>query len=137
MKDFIIFFIMILLVDISRSAFGSGNIDGWDDTYGRSSPDAISDRFLSEVRSKDASCKNYPFICRLRGSSGPDCCKNSCVDVFADQRNCGRCGKKCKHGERCCGGECVNLNFSTSHCGRCFNKCGSGDSCSYGLCAYA
>ncbi|XP_031491112.1 stigma-specific STIG1-like protein 1 [Nymphaea colorata] len=146
MKYFLLFFIVIVFVDVFHSAFGSSNL-GSDDASARaatypafsrsSGSDAITDRFLAEARSKGAGCKKYPFVCRLRGSAGPDCCGNSCVNTFTDRRNCGRCGKKCRHGETCCGGQCVNLSFNTSHCGRCFNKCSAGDSCSYGLCAYA
>ncbi|CAN6445636.1 unnamed protein product [Victoria cruziana] len=147
MKSLTLFLIVILFVrDICYSSYGSSDLGNYGASLGdagnqppSSSGEAISHlRFLGESSpTKAGSCKNYPFICRLRGSAGPDCCKNSCVNTFTDQRNCSRCGKKCKHGETCCGGECVNLSVNTSHCGQCFNKCSSGDSCSYGLCAYA
>ncbi|KAF3782977.1 GRIM REAPER protein [Nymphaea thermarum] len=145
MKSFTLPFAMIVFIGISHPAFGSSHLARDDASAGAAIDmssnstriDAITDRFLAEAPTKSASCRKYPSVCRLRGSAGPDCCKNSCVNTFTDQSNCGRCGKKCKHGETCCGGQCVNLSFNASHCGRCFNKCSSGDSCSYGLCAYA
>ncbi|XP_031491037.1 protein GRIM REAPER-like [Nymphaea colorata] len=139
MKSFTLLFVVIVFIDICHSSYGSGNLGSNDASLGAASNESIS-RLLAQsahAKARGASCKKYPFVCRLRGSAGPDCCKSHCVNTFTDKSNCGRCGKKCKHGETCCGGQCVHLSFNKSHCGRCFNRCSNGDSCSYGLCGYA
>ncbi|XP_021889084.1 stigma-specific STIG1-like protein 1 [Carica papaya] len=82
-------------------------------------------------------CNNYPKICRLKGSSGSNCCKKRCVNVLTDKLNCGKCGKKCKFSEICCKGKCVNPMFHRKNCGGCSNKCKKGSSCLYGMCSYA
>lgn len=100
-------------------------------------------RFLAEATSLRAAltCNNYPRICRVKGSPGPDCCKKKCVNVSTDRLNCGMCGHKCKYSEICCKGQCVNPMSDTKHCGGCNNKCkkrkGSSSYCAYGVCNYA
>ncbi|KAF3782974.1 hypothetical protein EJ110_NYTH33168 [Nymphaea thermarum] len=131
MKSFTLLFVVIVFIDICHSSSGSGNLGSNDpslgastDEFSQGTSEAVS-RFLAQsahAKARGASCKKYPFVCRLRGSAGPHCCKNHCVNTFADKSNCGRCGKKCKHGQTCCGGQCVKLSFNTSHCGRCFNS---------------
>lgn len=82
-------------------------------------------------------CDKYPKICYIKGSAGPDCCKNKCVNFSTDSFNCGRCGKKCSFGKMCCEGKCVNPRTNKKHCGKCGNKCNTGGSCVYGMCSYA
>ncbi|OVA20455.1 Stigma-specific protein Stig1 [Macleaya cordata] len=82
-------------------------------------------------------CKKYPTICQAKGSPGPHCCKNKCVNVLKDRQNCGMCGKKCKHTDICCGGKCINPSFDKRHCGGCNNRCNADGFCTFGLCNYA
>ncbi|WCJ32964.1 hypothetical protein M5689_014354 [Euphorbia peplus] len=82
-------------------------------------------------------CNKLPTLCHARGSPGPNCCKNKCVNVLNDRNNCGQCGKKCKYSEICCHGNCVNPSFNKKHCGGCNNKCKHGHFCAFGLCNYA
>lgn len=89
-----------------------------------------------ESRNK-MTCNNYPRMCRVKGSPGPDCCKKKCVNVSTDRLNCGKCGLKCKYYETCCKGKCVNPFSNKKHCGGCNNKCKNGSSCMYGMCSYA
>ncbi|KAL6197660.1 hypothetical protein ACLB2K_033266 [Fragaria x ananassa] len=72
-------------------------------------------------------CDKFPRVCRLKKSSGPDCCKKKCVNVKTDRLNCGMCGYKCKYTEICCRGKCVNASFDKRHCGGCNQKCKRGE----------
>ncbi|KAK7303335.1 hypothetical protein RJT34_14238 [Clitoria ternatea] len=92
-------------------------------------------RFLGRVAM--TSCEKYPKICHMKGSGGPDCCNNKCVNFSTDRFNCGRCGKKCSFGKMCCDGKCVNPRTNEKHCGKCGNKCDARGSCVYGMCSYA
>ncbi|KAJ1428715.1 Stigma-specific protein Stig1 [Sesbania bispinosa] len=99
-----------------------------------------TNRFLSQKnnhRSAALTCDKYPKICHIKGSVGPDCCNNKCVNFTTDRFNCGRCGKKCSFGKICCEGKCVNPRTNEKHCGRCGNKCDNRGSCVYGMCSYA
>nr|XP_010916127.1 stigma-specific STIG1-like protein 1 [Elaeis guineensis] len=82
-------------------------------------------------------CDRYPRVCRAKGSSGPDCCWKRCVNVMADNQNCGWCGMRCGYGQTCCGGRCVNVLYDLRNCGGCKNKCKQGGFCNYGMCDYA
>ncbi|KAL1199029.1 Stigma-specific STIG1-like protein 3 [Cardamine amara subsp. amara] len=82
-------------------------------------------------------CNKSAKVCRLKGSSGRNCCRKKCVDLRTDRLNCGRCGNRCKYSEVCCKGYCVNPMFDKRHCGGCFKKCNKGRSCAYGMCNYA
>ncbi|CAK9137253.1 unnamed protein product [Ilex paraguariensis] len=95
-------------------------------------------RFLAQQNlPANYTCNKFPRVCRLKGSSGPDCCKKKCVNVKTDRLNCGMCGYKCKYTEICCGGKCVNAFCHRMHCGGCHNKCKKGKFCTYGMCSYA
>ncbi|XP_027339697.1 stigma-specific STIG1-like protein 1 [Abrus precatorius] len=95
-------------------------------------------RFLSQKKGRVAlACDKYPNICHIKGSAGPNCCNNKCVNFFTDSFNCGRCGKKCSFGKMCCDGKCVNPRTNEKHCGKCGNKCNAKGSCVYGICSYA
>ncbi|XP_057432598.1 stigma-specific STIG1-like protein 1 [Lotus japonicus] len=96
-------------------------------------------RFLTQKyqRGEPLTCDKYPKICNVKGSAGPDCCKNKCVNLSTDEYNCGRCGKKCGFSKMCCQGKCVNPRTNEKHCGRCGNKCDNRGSCVYGMCSYA
>ncbi|KAL8461479.1 hypothetical protein ACS0TY_032814 [Phlomoides rotata] len=95
-------------------------------------------RFLAQqTRVVSMKCNNYPRICRVKGSPGPDCCKKRCVDIGKDRLNCGKCGRKCKYSEICCRGKCVNPLADKKNCGGCNNKCKRGSKCTYGMCSYA
>ena len=93
---------------------------------------------------------------------GATCCKNkSCVNLYSDATNCGKCGKRCKAGFQCVGGKCkklpkrcgvhaackkgftccenncVKLNGGDKfNCGKCGRKCGFGSVCCTGECKY-
>ena len=82
-------------------------------------------------------CDEYPSVCRARGSPGPDCCNNRCVNVKMDIFNCGTCGLRCQFPEICCNGECVNTMNDSSHCGSCYAMCTGGSTCIFGMCNYA
>ncbi|KAG8385769.1 hypothetical protein BUALT_Bualt03G0079700 [Buddleja alternifolia] len=95
-------------------------------------------RFLvQKTRFSLTKCNNYPRVCRVKGSPGPDCCKKRCVNVAKDMLNCGKCGHKCKYSEICCKGKCINPLTDKKHCGGCNNKCKKGSKCVYGMCSYA
>ncbi|KAK7412688.1 hypothetical protein VNO78_04241 [Psophocarpus tetragonolobus] len=97
-------------------------------------------RFLSQSQRRVAltlTCDKNPKICLVKGSAGPDCCSNKCVNFSTDRLNCGRCGKKCSFGKICCKGKCVNPNTNEKHCGKCGNKCNAKGSCVFGMCSYA
>ncbi|CAH2038189.1 unnamed protein product [Thlaspi arvense] len=89
------------------------------------------------LRINALTCDKSPKVCRLKGSSGRDCCRKKCVDLRTNKLNCGRCGKSCQYSEVCCNGYCVNPMFDRRHCGGCFKKCNKGRSCAYGMCSYA
>ncbi|XP_021837656.2 stigma-specific STIG1-like protein 1 [Spinacia oleracea] len=82
-------------------------------------------------------CDSFPRICRVKGSSGPDCCGKRCVNVKTDKLNCGMCGRKCAFPEVCCNGRCVNLWYDRRNCGGCQNKCIRGNFCYRGMCNYS
>lgn len=95
-------------------------------------------RFLAQsTRFSLMRCNEYPRACRVKGSPGPDCCKNRCVNVAEDRFNCGRCGNKCKYSEICCKGKCLNPFTNKNNCGGCNNKCKKGSKCMFGMCSYA
>ncbi|AES67904.1 STIG1-like protein [Medicago truncatula] len=94
--------------------------------------------FLSRKQNRiSVSCNKYPKICNIKGSPGPNCCNNNCVNFSIDMFNCGRCGKKCSFPKICCEGKCVNPRSNEKHCGKCGNKCDNRGSCVYGMCRYA
>ncbi|KAH0866391.1 hypothetical protein HID58_083602 [Brassica napus] len=47
-------------------------------------------------RTSAMTCDKSPKVCRLKGSSGRDCCRKRCVDLRTNKLNCGRCGKSCQ-----------------------------------------
>jgi hypothetical protein len=81
-------------------------------------------------------------------------CGDTCVDIQADQNNCGTCGTVCGDNERCtagacttavnpmtcptgqmtCGDVCTDTNVDRDHCGACDNACGPDQVCSAGAC---
>jgi hypothetical protein len=40
-------------------------------------------------------------------ASTPTCCGGACLDLLADERNCGACGARCSINETCVGGGCL------------------------------
>jgi hypothetical protein len=77
------------------------------------------------------------------------CGGDTCVDLLADDKNCGACGnacevgsicasgvcKGCAAGETACGTKCVDVQSDPDNCGSCGVGCGLGESCSNGTCA--
>ena len=78
-------------------------------------------------------------------------CAGKCVDLAADPRNCGACGKTCPEGEICengtcrpctapntmntiCSGSCVDLANDPRNCGACGKMCPPGKTCWNGAC---
>lgn len=94
-------------------------------------------RILAQKIPENYTCNVFPRVCRLKGSSGRDCCKKKCVNVKSDPNNCGMCGLKCRYNEICCKKKCLNSRFDRKNCGRCGIKCKKGDVCAYGMCSYA
>ncbi|KAF8409586.1 hypothetical protein HHK36_005664 [Tetracentron sinense] len=83
-------------------------------------------RFLAAESPRAADhCHKNNTICSAKGSQGPTCCNNKCVDLETDHHYCGDCKNMCEYTETCCGGECVELAFDKRHCGECNNKCGA------------
>ncbi|KAI4295938.1 hypothetical protein L6164_035931 [Bauhinia variegata] len=95
-------------------------------------------RFLAQKEARSSlTCDKYPKLCQVKGSAGPNCCNNKCVNLSTDILNCGKCGKKCGYSKICCDGKCVNPMTNEKHCGKCGNKCDKASSCLYGMCSYA
>ncbi|PKU77439.1 pectate lyase [Dendrobium catenatum] len=82
-------------------------------------------------------CDEFPRVCWVTGSPGPDCCRRRCVNIDSNTNNCGRCGRHCSWGEICCRGDCVNALLDSENCGGCGNKCNESGFCKQGLCDYA
>ncbi|CAI9756626.1 unnamed protein product [Fraxinus pennsylvanica] len=148
MKSLRVFFllamVMALAITLSVSAASTQEkslLDEPDDEYVKNEEPLSSlrgvSRFLAQKSRVKMTCKNYPRICRIKGSPGPDCCKKRCVNVAKDRFNCGKCGNKCRFSEICCKGQCVNPWSNKKHCGGCNNKCKKGNKCLFGMCSYA
>ncbi|KAK3432103.1 hypothetical protein EUGRSUZ_E04007 [Eucalyptus grandis] len=84
-----------------------------------------------------ATCDEFPRLCRVKNSRGPDCCRKTCTNTETDRLNCGMCGHKCQGQEICCKGYCVNIMFDKRNCGGCNRRCTKGGYCVYGMCDYA
>uniref|UniRef100_A0A1J3IZH0 Stigma-specific STIG1-like protein 1 n=1 Tax=Noccaea caerulescens TaxID=107243 RepID=A0A1J3IZH0_NOCCA len=89
-------------------------------------------------------CNKDPEICSSSfysagANSTMACCNNKCMDLSADDNNCGACKIKCKFGQTCCRGQCVYMAYDKRHCGECNHSCGDDHRkfCVYGLCNYA
>ncbi|MSP61832.1 MAG: hypothetical protein EXR72_16160 [Myxococcales bacterium] len=71
------------------------------------------------------------------------CCNHACIDVAADAKNCGGCGKACAGNGSCCAAACVDTATSLLHCGGCGKACPSGlqlhamIGCAMGACVVA
>ena len=75
-------------------------------------------------------------------------CEGRCIDVAADERNCGACGRVCRSDRTCedgvctcsatdaisCDGACVDPYSDPDHCGACEVTCSGGDLCVSGEC---
>ena len=77
-------------------------------------------------------------------------CGGKCVDLNADNGNCGKCGTQCGAGHVCtagvcalscqsgltnCYGTCVDLSADLQHCGKCGQGCKPGHVCSSSACS--
>jgi hypothetical protein len=80
--------------------------------------------------------------------TGQTVCDQACVDLSADNANCGTCGKTCAPGTTCanrmcgcpdgrtlCDGSCVDSRSSNLHCGGCGQPCGAIQTCTAGACS--
>ena len=72
-------------------------------------------------------------------SAGTDCCQGLCTNKKQyqwDQKNCGKCKKKCDPGELCCKGVCAAIWKDPNNCGACGSPCSttccSGQCCAQG-----
>ncbi len=87
-----------------------------------------------------------PFVCPGQQIA----CGEICVDLDADDLNCGACGTMCPSGQSCvartcvadcaapmmaCGAECVDVQTSEAHCGGCDDACTPRGECIAGDCA--
>lgn len=113
--------------------------DGGDDDFVLEASDHDSPaRFLLGRKiNHGLTCNKSPRICLLSGGPRRHCCRNKCVNLLGDRRNCGKCGKKCKYSYICCRGKCVNPSMDKKHCGGCNKGCLNGGFCAFGLCNYA
>ena len=57
--------------------------------------------------------------------AGQTNCAGSCVSVFADAKNCGKCTKACASSYSCCGAACADLQTDVKNCGKCGSACAS------------
>jgi hypothetical protein len=74
-----------------------------------------------------------------RSATGLIYCAGRCVDILADESNCGSCGTVCQSFATCCAGRCTFLGNDDSNCGRCGNVCPMGENglrrdCDHGTC---
>ncbi|KAK2394196.1 hypothetical protein QL285_056054 [Trifolium repens] len=133
MKTLFLLSFLIMALAITLSSATSSEME-----EPNSSHQGTSHFFLSRKQNRvSLTCDKYPKVCLVKGSAGPDCCNNKCVNFTRDMFNCGRCGKKCSFPKICCEGKCVNPRSNKKHCGKCGNKCESRGSCVYGMCSYA
>lgn len=89
----------------------------------------------------------------IEEASGAPSCETCggilCVDLAADEANCGVCGTRCDEGRVCalgtcidpceegttlCGDGCYDLATSGDNCGRCGHACAPGTTCEDGVC---
>ena len=86
----------------------------------------------------------YPICCPCGFSL---CGRLSCVDLTADDLNCGACGVACGGGAHCsagkcacpggmayCDGACIDVQASVANCGACGAECSAGATCVGGTC---
>lgn len=76
-------------------------------------------RIHERIFGRKFTCSKNPKICLAKGSPGPFCCKNKCMNFLMDKENCGFCGKKCNFNEICCRGFCVKTLFGKKYAGHC------------------
>ena len=82
-------------------------------------------------------------------SAALSACSGQCVDLKADDKNCGQCGKSCGNQscvggvcmnnpcqapEQLCGGSCVNVTNNAENCGQCSHACPQGQQCANSKC---
>jgi hypothetical protein len=82
--------------------------------------------------------------------TGEKSCDGVCVDVLADEDNCGDCDVRCGSTEVCtegecelacrsnetrCNGVCIDTNVDPDHCGDCTTECSSIQACNMGTCS--
>jgi hypothetical protein len=58
------------------------------------------------------------------------CCDGTCLDMTADNENCGGCDFRCPSDEGCCGGACTDLQ-TESNCHSCGRSCSWDELCTY------
>lgn len=88
-------------------------------------------------------CPPVGVVCK----PGTSPCGTGCVDVSADRRNCGQCGRTCEAQQDCnqgecqcragtevCGNSCSNINYDAQNCGQCGKVCDSGLVCEQRQC---
>ncbi|KAI4295943.1 hypothetical protein L6164_035936 [Bauhinia variegata] len=141
MKTFktLFLFAMLMALVITLSSATSSEEEELPNTNENEEPTSLrgTSRFLAQKKARSAlTCDKYPKLCHVKGSAGPDCCNNKCVNLSTDRFNCGKCGKKCGYSKICCDGKCVNPMTNEKHCGKCGNKCDKASSCLYGMCSY-
>jgi hypothetical protein len=96
---------------------------------------------------------DFPAQDALKGFTGVGCptgltlCNGFCVNLSANNSNCGACGNVCSGsqctngscgcpaGEQLCSGACVNLKTDRNNCGACGAACSLGQRCSNAECA--
>lgn len=90
------------------------------------------------------------------GTGGSSCdtgqkrCDGVCIDVMADDDNCGDCDNvcgstrfcvmgvcqlDCRSNETLCNGVCIDTNVDPDHCGNCDTECDATQACNLGTCS--
>lgn len=96
-----------------------------------------------------ANCTNTPgsFTCTCPDNNTATTCNNVCIDVSADEFNCGACANECLPNQNCvksiccpapandtCGGACTDTLTDEANCGMCGKACAAGGTCVAGTC---
>ena len=64
------------------------------------------------------------------GDPDERCCRGICMNVTADNANCGDCDSPCDEDfQQCCYGQCRNINGTWGYCGDCTTQCKPEQTC--------
>lgn len=87
------------------------------------------------------------FTCSCPEDNTAKTCGGMCIDLTADEFNCGDCGKECLPNQNCvkstcctapanelCGGACIDTTSDEANCGMCGKACMVGGTCVMGNC---
>ena len=86
--------------------------------------------------------------CQLNCTGSTTLCNGACIDLMADEQNCGMCGLACPANGVCdngvctcvaptpntCPGVCTDFVTDEAHCGNCNTSCVGTQTCDNGIC---